>query len=123
MATITLMIGEPPYGRERVYTALRFSLAAIYEGHTVRLFLIEEAIHAARKGQEPQEMPGVMDQRMPNCGEMLKAVIAQGAEVRVCGVCAKERGITQDSLIEGAKIGSMRDLVNWVVASDRLVCF
>lgn len=95
----------------------------MYEGHTVRLFLLEEAIYAARKGQEPQEMPGVMDERMPNCGEMLKTIIAQGAEVRVCGVCASERGITKGDLIEGARIGSMRDFVNWVVTTDKLVCF
>ena len=30
--TITVVIGEPPYGKERVYSALRFALAARFEG-------------------------------------------------------------------------------------------
>ncbi len=123
MASITVIVADPPYGRERVYTALRFSLLAMHEGHTLRLFLLEEAIYTAKRGQEPQEMPALLDERMPNCGEMLKAAIAKGAEVKICGVCAKERGIAEDDLVEGATIGSMRNLVEWIVDSDKVVSF
>ena len=123
MATITIIVGEPPYGKERVYTTLRFALAALSQGHQVNLFAFEDSLYAARKGQEPAEFPGVLDARMPNCEELLKATIRQGATVKLCGVCASERGVRPSELIDGAQIGGMTDLVQWVLESDRVVSF
>ena len=124
MATITVIVGEPPYGKERVYTTLRFALAALEEGHQVNLFLFEDALFAAKKGQSPHEFPGVFDQRMPNCEALLQAAIRQGARVKLCGVCASERGIDPEhDLCSDVQIGGMRDLVRWVTESDRTVSF
>ncbi|MDZ7261050.1 MAG: DsrE family protein [candidate division KSB1 bacterium] len=123
MASITVVIAEPPYGKERLYTTLRFVLAALADGHPVNLFLLEDAVFAARKGQKPPELPGLLDERMPNCEELLKTVVRQGAQVKACGVCCTERAVTQDQLVEGVKIASMRDLVNWVVETDKVVFF
>ena len=64
MAVITVAVGDPPYGKERVYTALRFSLVALHEGHQVNLFLFEDAVFAGKRGQRPPEMP-VGDSGMP----------------------------------------------------------
>jgi predicted peroxiredoxin len=51
MATITVVLGDPPYGKQRVYTALRFSLVALHEGHQANLFLLEDAVFAAKRGR------------------------------------------------------------------------
>jgi tRNA 2-thiouridine synthesizing protein D len=118
MATITLALADAPYGRERFYTALRFLLVALHEGHKANLFLLEDAVYAGKKGQAPPEMP-VGSERMPNCEELLKAAVLEGLDVRACRVCCSERGVTQDELIDGVEIGSMLDLVNWVVESDK----
>ncbi len=123
MATITVVIGDPPYGTERVYTALRFTLAALSQGHRVNLFAFEDALFTAKKGQSPHEFPGVQDERMPNCEALLKAALRQGAVVKLCGVCASERGVRPDELVEGAEISGMGDLVRWVMESDRAVSF
>lgn len=123
MATITVMVGEPPYGKERVYSTLRFVLSALHEGHSVNLFLLEDSVFAPKKGQKPGEMPALLDEKMPNCEELLRAAIAQGAKVKICGVCAMERSLKESELLEGAEIGSMRDLVQWVLDSDRVVSF
>ena len=123
MPTITVIVGEPPYGKERLYTTLRFVLAALFEGHAVNLFLFEDAVMAGKQGQEPKEMPFLVDERMPNCEELLKASITQGAQVKVCGVCAAGRGLTQDELVEGAEISSMQTLVQWVIGADKVVSF
>ena len=125
MATITVVVGEPPYGKERVYSTLRFVLAAFYEGHSVNIFLLEDAVFVPKKGQEPAEMPAVLDERMPNCEELIKAAIAQGAKVKICGVCASERSLNQSEVevLEGAEVASMRDLVQWVLDSDKVVSF
>jgi tRNA 2-thiouridine synthesizing protein D len=123
MATMTVIVGEPPYGKERVYTALRFSLAALYEKHAVNVFLLEDAVFAAKAGQAPAEIQGLLDGKMPNCEELLKSVISHGGNVRICGVCTSERALEQSELVEGAQISSMRELVQWVAASDRVVSF
>lgn len=122
MATITVMIGDPPYGRQRLYTAIRFLLVALHEGHKANLFLLEDAVFAAKKGQEPPEMP-VGNAGMPNCEELLKAAILEGLEVKACRVCSSERGLRADEVIAGVQIGTMLDLVNWVIESDKALFF
>jgi len=122
MTTITVVVGDPPYGKQRLYTALRFSLVALHEGHRANLFLLEDAVFAAKRGQDPPEMP-VGEAGMPNCEELLRAAMQEGLIVKACRVCSMERGLQPDQVIEGVAIGSMVDLVNWVVESDRTVSF
>ena len=124
MASITVIAGDPPYGKERLYTTLRFVLAALAGKHTVNLFILEDAAWVAKRGQKPQELPGLLGHdTMPNCEEMLASAIKLGATVNVCGVCASERGLTQTELIEGANISTMVNLVAWVVNTDKTVFF
>ena len=124
MASITVVVGEPPYGQERLYTTLRFVLAALVANHAVNLFILEDAVFSAKKGQNPLELPSLLEHdAMPNCEELLKASIKQGARVKVCGVCASERGLSQEELVEGAEISTIHDLVDWVVSTDKVVFF
>ena len=124
MASITVVVSDPPYGKERVYSALRFILSALVEGHQVNLFIFEDAVFLAKKGQKPPEMPSLLEhEAMPNCEELLKAAIKQGVPVKVYGVCASERALQQEELVEGCQISSVHDLVRWVVESDRVVFF
>ena len=124
MASITVVIGEAPYGKERLYSTLRFVLAALAAHHKVNLFIFEDAVFATKKGQKPPELPGLLGhEAMPNCEEILTTSIKQGAQVKICGVCASERGLTQEEIVDGAQISTMRDLVEWVVSSDKVVFF
>ena len=117
MASLTVAVAEAPYGRQRFYSALRFLLVALHEGHKANLFLMEDAVFAAKKGQAPPEMP--VGNGMPNCEELLAAAIAEGLTVKLCRVCCSERGLRDGEIIDGAEIGSMLDLVNWVIKSDK----
>ena len=123
MATLTVIVGDPPYGKERVYTTLRFAMAALEEGHQVNLFLFEDAIFTAKKGQSLREFPGVFDERMSDCEALLKAAVKLGARVKVCGSCASERGLGPDDFSADAEIGSMKELVQWTLDADSVVCF
>ncbi len=124
MSTFTVVIAEAPYGQERPYTALRFAMAAINAGHSVNLFVLEDAVFMAKKGQAPAELPGLLEQdKMPRIEEMLASAIRQGVTVRLCGVCCGERGLKQEELVDGAQIGSMRNLVDWVANGDRVMFF
>lgn len=122
MATITIMTGDAPYGSQRIYTALRFLLVALHEGHQANLFLLEDAVFAAKKGQQPSEMP-VGSAGMPNCEELLRAAVLEGLKVKACRVCCSERGLRPHEVMEGVEIASMLDLVNWVLESEKSVFF
>ncbi|MGD0764914.1 MAG: DsrE family protein [Dehalococcoidia bacterium] len=122
MATITVVVGEAPYGKQRLYTALRFLLVALHEGHNANLFLLEDAVFAAKKGQEPPAMP-VGEAGMPNCEELLRAAILEGLTIKACRVCSAERGLQPEEVVAGVDIGTMLDLVNWTVESDRTLFF
>nr|NIV34334.1 hypothetical protein [Anaerolineae bacterium] len=90
--------------------------------HQVNLFIFEDAVWAAKRGQKPPEMP-IGGAGMPNCEELLGAAIQEGLRVKVCRVCSVERGLAAEEMIEGVESASMVDLVNWVVQSDKTVFF
>jgi tRNA 2-thiouridine synthesizing protein D len=116
MVTYTIIINEAPYQKERAYTALRFARTCVFEGHKARIFLIENGVYVAKKGQTPAS-----DQ--PNLGAFLQDLIAEGQEVKACVVCIKARGITEDELIAGVKVVALNDLVEWTTTSDKIVVF
>jgi sulfur relay (sulfurtransferase) complex TusBCD TusD component (DsrE family) len=60
---------------------------------------------------------------MPNCEELIKSIVRQGAQVKACGVCASERAITWEELINGVEIAGMPALVEWVIESDKVIGF
>ncbi len=53
---------------------------------------------------------------------MLQKFIIKRAEIKVCGLCARSRGI-EENLIEGCTIGSMSQLGAWVAESDQTINF
>ncbi|NPB01458.1 MAG: hypothetical protein GXO28_00930 [Methanopyri archaeon] len=115
MGTITVIISEAPYGKERAYSALRFALTALVEGEEVNIFLIEDGVYVGKKEQDPAEVP--------NYGELLKQCIEQGANVKACGPCSQARGMTEDDFMEGIELATMHDLVAWVKESDNVIFF
>ena len=48
---------------------------------------------------------------MPPLREVLASLLANGGEIWACGACTKPRGITEEHLIEGARIISAVDFV------------
>jgi len=123
MATMTVILGEPPYGRERAYLAMRFIMTAMHEGHDVNLFLFEEAVYLPQKEQKSAEAADDPEDKLTNCKNLMRSAIDMGADVRVCGICAKERTLSQDDLIEGATVGAMQDLIRWIVEADKVISF
>ncbi len=56
--------------------------------------------------------------------KMLKALIASGATVRVCGTCMTGCGIYRNQpYFEGAEKSTMQVLADWVVDSDKVISF
>jgi len=109
------MIFESPYGREKAYTAMRFALTALTDGHEVTIILIQDGIFIGKKDQKPADYPNLM--------EYLQNAISEGLKVFACGICCNARGMTQDDFIAGVIIVGMHEIVQVVTESDKTLTF
>jgi tRNA 2-thiouridine synthesizing protein D len=116
LVTFTLIIYDAPIAKERALSALRFAATCDIEGHKVRIWLFENGVYLAKKGQHPA-------QGLINYGENLKNLIEGGAEVKACVVCAEARGLTQADLMDGVKLATVHELVEWTANSDKVIVF
>ncbi len=116
MATFTIIIFEAPYAKERALSALRVAWTADLEGNKVRIWLFENGVYLAKKGQKPA-------QGLTNYGQMLEDMIKSGVEVKACIVCCDARGLTQADLFDGIKIATVHELVEWTTSSDKVITF
>jgi uncharacterized protein len=55
--------------------------------------------------------------------EVLQALVANGGQVWVCGACAKPRGITQGDLVDGAKIVTAANAVEYMAGGAAALSF
>ncbi|MGD6852280.1 MAG: DsrE/DsrF/TusD sulfur relay family protein [Candidatus Bathyarchaeia archaeon] len=116
MVTFTIIIYEAPIAKERALSALRFAWTADLEGHKIRIWLFENGVYLAKKGQNPA-------QGLTNYGQMLDDLVKGGVEAKACGVCAEARGLKQEELIDGVKLSTIHDLVEWTTTSDKVITF
>lgn len=74
-----MVISSSPYGDERIWNALRLAeaLCCSSEGVKVNVFLIGDAVDAAKKGQKPAK-------GFYNIESMLADLVKVGACVNVC---------------------------------------
>jgi tRNA 2-thiouridine synthesizing protein D len=115
MAKMVIMIFESPYGREKAYTALRFALTALTDGHEVTVILIQDGIFIGKKDQKPADYPNLMD--------YLQNAISEGLKVIACGVCCNARGMNLEDFIDGITIVGMHEIVQAVTESDKTLSF
>jgi uncharacterized protein involved in oxidation of intracellular sulfur len=54
---------------------------------------------------------------------MFKAVVNKGGQVKLCGTCSEARGIKDVTLLDGAELSTMSQLVAWTVESDKVLTF
>ena len=119
LETVTLILNTAPYGDEKIWNALRLARALTVgtDKMEVNIFLIGDAVTAAKRGQKPPE-------GFYNLGNMLKELIDQGSKVVACRTCISARGLTQEELIEGVCVGTtVGDLAGWVKKSQKVISF
>lgn len=115
---LTIIVNDPPYGSEKPWNALRLASTAASEepAASVKVFLMGDAVAAAKRGQRTPE-------GFYNMEKMLQALVQRGVEVKVCGTCINARGLDPSELVEGVEKGSMKILSEWIRDSDRVVSF
>lgn len=82
------------------------NVAATADQDAVVLLTIE-GVWIATKGYADD----IHHEGMPPLGELIASVVANGGQIWACGACTKPRGITEDHLIDGARIISAADVV------------
>ena len=114
----TLMIlNEPAYGNERTYNGLRLALALIkVEGQELRVFLMGDAVTAARMNQKTAE-------GYYNLERMIKGLAPKEVAVGCCGTCLDARGMTDDPLATPAARSTMTELAEWTIWADKVITF
>ena len=117
MRDLTIIVNDAPYGIEKPWNALRLASTSIAEiGMSVNVFLMGDAVLAAKKGQKTPN-------GYYNMGKMLRSLVDRGANIKVCGACITARGIEEAELVDGIEKGTMRILATWVKESGQVVTF
>ncbi len=114
MKTLFIM-NEPPYGNERLYNGLRLAHTLIKHEHEVIVFLMADAVVAAKAGQKTPE-------GYYNIERMLGRVIRKG-QVLLCGTCMDTRGLTDDDILDGAQRSTMDALAEETERADKVLVF
>lgn len=116
---ILLIFNREPYDNTDVtWNGLRLAGKLTEGGQEVRLFLMNDAVDMARDVCKPLEG---YDQDL---SKMLKDLIGQGVDVKVCGTCMARCGIYKNHpYFAGAEKSTMQALSDWVVDSDKVISF
>jgi len=115
---ILFIINDAPYGTEKAYNALRLGMTLQKEhpGVEVWIFLMADAVGCALPGQSTPN-------GYYNLEKMLKSLLNQGAQVKVCGSCVDARGIRPLPLIAGCQFSKMSELAQWTIEADKVLTF
>ena len=117
MTSLLLVINRAPYdGTDIVWNALRLAGSAAEAGMRVRLFLMNDGVDIARMGVTPEGAEFDLQ-------EMLREFIAGGLEVRLCQTCLTRCGIGKGETMPEARVAGMKDLVAWVLDSEKVLSF
>jgi uncharacterized protein involved in oxidation of intracellular sulfur len=115
---ILLIVNDPPYGTERGYNALRLAHALLKKepDTDITVFLMADAVVAARKGQKTPD-------GYYNMERMLKRVAVAKGSILLCGTCMDARGMTDDDAMAGARRSTMDELAEETHAADKVIVF
>ena len=112
------VLNDPPYGTERCYNGLRLAHALLKNNPAaeVTVFLMADAVVAARKGQKTPD-------GYYNMERMLKRVVVGKGQVLLCGTCMDARGMTAEDMMEGARRSTMDELAATTISADKVLVF
>jgi len=118
MSVLIVFNNEPYDGSDIAWNGLRLAKNLFEKGENVRIFLMNDSVDLARdccKKQESYDHDLVA---------MLKEMYQAGVELKVCGTCQARCGIYKNEPYFADEIkGTMNDLSNWVLNSDKILTF
>ena len=114
--SVPLVVTTAPCGSEGPYNAFRVADALALRGEHVEVFLMGDAVWAARSGRYPRGAYASLEQQI---GQLLE----KGADVSCCGTCCATRGLSEDQLAQHAHVATIHDLAEATVRSARVISF
>lgn len=118
MKTLIIFNRNPYDNTDVTWNGLRLADKLLDAGSEVRIFLMNDAVDMARDVCRP---PEGYDQDL---SQMLKALIARGVPVKVCGTCMARCGIYKNHpYFDGAEQSTMPALAEWVIDSGKVLTF
>lgn len=117
MQKILIIIHAAPYGSERCLSGLRVAsaLAAHNDKPQIKLFLMSDATVLG--------LPNQVDGTTNGLQGMVETLVNHGAAIRLCRTCALARGLGELPLIPGLSIGTLGDLAQATLESDKVITF
>jgi len=117
MQKVLIIINEPPYGSDNAYNALRLARELVEkEDVSLSIYLLGDAVVGAKKGQETPR-------GYYNFGKMLTLFANKGVQMGICITCMEARGLREEELLDGVKLGGMQVLSEWVLENDKVLTF
>lgn len=115
---ILFILNDPPYGNERIYNALRLARALRKNdpNNEITIFLMADAVVAARKGQKTPN-------GYYNIERMLNHIADSKGSILLCGTCMDARGVEDKDVIDGAKRSTMDELAASTIAAEKIIVF
>ena len=113
-----VILNDPPYGTERTYNGLRLAmnLQRLQEGTEVTVFLMGDAVAAAKRGQTTPN-------GYYNLERMIAGVATRKGQVLLCGTCMDARALKDDEIIEGTRRSTLDELTEATVGADKVLIF
>jgi uncharacterized protein involved in oxidation of intracellular sulfur len=113
---VLLVVNTPPYGSEGPYNAFRLADALALRDEHVEVFLMGDAVQAARAGQDPRGAHASLEQ-------MLEGLLEKGVDVCLCGTCCATRGLNEHDLVAHVRVATIHDLAEATVRCERVLSF
>ena len=112
------ILNDPPYGTDRCFNAVRLVHALLKTDPEaeITVFLMADAVAAARKGQKTPD-------GYYNLERMLKRVALGKGSVLLCGTCMDARGMTDVDVMDGARRSTMDELAGQTLSADKVLVF
>ena len=114
--SVLLVVNTAPYGSEGPYNAFRLADALAVRDEHVEIFLMGDAVAAARAGQDPRGAHASLEL-------MLSELLEKGVDVSCCGTCCAARGIAAHELVPVTRVATIHDLAAATLRSDRVLSF
>lgn len=119
MQKVLIIVHAPPYGSERVLSALRLATALVSqedERVDLSIYMMSDAVTVGLPNQPVAEAGGGLQQMVEN-------LVEHGVTVRLCRTCAVARGLGDVVLIPGVAIGTLAEMASAAIEADKVITF
>lgn len=114
--SVLIILSHAPFDGDSTWNALRLAATLVERKSPVRIFVMNDAIDAVRKGAMPEGAEFDLQ-------AMLRDLLAKGGRIKICTTCVNRCGIGHGEVIPEAVMATMADLASWITESDRVVVF